>query len=353
MKDHELDQLLSRANPYGDDSVRRLPARAAASDLLEEILTTTAPTPELRPNRRRRTVILVAAAAAVVVALTGVFFPRGNPAAPTSAYAAEVRAVAEANQRLLVDAPGWKVSRVDEFTADEGEMTFVNGNRRLDVHWRPTAQYDTYWDDRAHDNTHQPIELLGQHGTIFRYYDSTDYTTILKPKGKNFLEIRADLGSEAAYRELIGNLKTVSVDEWLDAMPTSVVKPADNKKVVDGMLDGLPLPDGFRTAPLYQQTVNDRYQVGARVTGAVSCAWLDQWTAAKKSGDTAKATEAVTAMKTSHDWPILKEMAKDGDYPKVIWHLADLIAANQTPGHLGNDKSAKSEAGYKVMLGCE
>ena len=41
-----------------------LPAGAAASDLLEEIVTTTAPTPELRPNRRRRTVVLAAAAAA-------------------------------------------------------------------------------------------------------------------------------------------------------------------------------------------------------------------------------------------------------------------------------------------------
>jgi hypothetical protein len=341
MNDHELDQLLSRANPYGDDSARRLPVGAAASDLLEEILTTTAPTPELRPNRRRRTVILVAAAAAVVIALTGVFFPRGNPAAPTSAYAAEVRAVAEANQRLLVDAPGWKVSRVDEFTADEGEMTFVNGNRRLDVHWRPTPQYKDFWDDRAHDNTHQPIELLGQHGTIFRYGDSTDYTTILQPKGKNFLEIRGDVGSEAAYRDLIGKLKPVSVEAWLDAMPASVVKPADNKNVVDGMLQGLPIPDGFTKAPLYQQTVNDRYQVGARVTGAVSCAWLDQWTAAKKSGDTVKAAEAVTAMKTSHDWPILKEMAKDGGYPRAIWYFADLIAKDRTP------------TGYVDGLGCK
>jgi hypothetical protein len=29
MNDHELDQLIARANPYGDDTVRRLPAGAA------------------------------------------------------------------------------------------------------------------------------------------------------------------------------------------------------------------------------------------------------------------------------------------------------------------------------------
>ncbi|TCC66421.1 hypothetical protein E0H73_05955 [Kribbella pittospori] len=341
MNDHELDRLLARANPFGDDSVRHLPAGAAASDLLEEIVTTTAPTPELRPNRRRRVIVLVAAAAAIVVALTGVFFPRGNPAAPTSAYAAEVRAIAEANQRLLVDAPGWKVSRVDEFTADLGEMTFAKGNQRLDVFWRPADQYQTYFDDRAHDNTHQPIELLGQAGTIFRYGDTTDFTTILKPKGKNFLEIRTDVGSEAAYRTLIGKLKPVGVEEWLDALPASAVKPADNKKTVDAMLADLPKPDGFDAAGLYQQTVGDRYQVGARVSGAVSCAWLDQWTAAKKSGDKTKVAEAVAAMKTSHNWPILKEMAKDGDYPRILWEFADDIAKDQAP------------VGYADGLGCK
>lgn len=285
--------------------------------------------------------MLVAAAAAIVVALTGVFFPRGNPAAPASAYGAEVRAVAEANQRLLLDAPGWKVSRVDEFTAAEGEMSFANGKKQLDVHWRPAAYYDSFLADRAHGNTKQPITLLGQNGTMFRYGTTTDYTTILPVKGPNFLEIRADVGSEAAYKELIGKLKPVGVEEWLDAMPASAVKPEENKKVVDGMLEGLPVPTGFDKAPLYQQTVNDRYQVGARVTGAVSCAWLDQWTAAKKSGDTAKATEAVTAMKTSSGWPILKEMDKEGDYPEVIWEYADLIAKDQAP------------TGYVDGLGCK
>ncbi|MFG1623552.1 hypothetical protein [Kribbella sp. NPDC049227] len=350
MNDHELDRLLARANPFGDDTVRRLPADAAASDLLEEIVTTTAPTPELRPNRRRRVIVLAAAAAAIVIALTGVFFPRGNPAAPTSAYAAEARAIAEANQRLLVDAPGWKVSRVDEFTAELGEMTFAKGNQRLDVYWRPADQYQTFYDDRAHDNTHQPIELLGLDGTIFRY-DSTDFTTILKPKGKNFLEIRGGAGDEAAYRDLIGKLKPVGVDEWLDALPASAVKPADNKKTVDGMLEGLPLPDGFDKAPLYQQTVNDRYQVGARVTGAVSCAWLNQWTTAKKSGDKAKVAEAVAAMKTSHSWPILKEMAKGGDYPRVLWSYADGIAKDQAPAGLTRTPDAAS--GYVDGLGCK
>lgn len=342
MNDHELDDLLARANPFGDDSVRQPSVGAAASDLLEEIVTTTAPTPELRPRRRRRTVVLVAAAAAIVVALTGVFFPRGNPAAPTSAYGAEARAVAESNQRLLLDVPGWKVSSVNEFTAAEGEMTFANGNQKLEVHWRPADQYADFLEDRSLDTTQVPIELLGQYGTMFRYRDNwPEYTLMLPPKGKNFLEVRVDGGTEAAYRALIAKLKPVGVEEWLDAMPGSAVKPADNQRVVDEMLDGLPTPAGFDTAALYQQTTGERYQVGARVTGAISCAWLDQWSAAKKSGDTAKAAEAVAAMKSSHSWKILLEMAKQGGYPRAIWDYADSIAEDRAP------------LGYQAGLGCK
>ncbi|MEV5964469.1 hypothetical protein AB0L70_22040 [Kribbella sp. NPDC051952] len=341
MNDHEFDDLLARANPFADDSVRRLPAEAAASDLLEEIVTTTAPTPKLRPPHRRRTVLLVAAAA-IVIALAGVFFPRGNPAAPASAYGAEVLAVAEANQRLLLDAPGWKVGAVQSFTAEAGELYFTDGTQQLNVHWRPADEYDGFYKDRSHDTTQVPIELLGQHGTMFLYRDKfPEYTLMLPPKGKNFLEVRLDGGSEAAYRELVGKLKPVGVEEWLDAMPASAVKPADNKRVVDEMLEGVPLPAGFDTAPLYTQTLDHRYQVGARVTGAVSCAWLNQWTAAKKSGDTAKAAEAVAAMKTSHSWKVLLEMTKLGRYPDTIWDYADTIAKDRTPVE------------YKVGLGCK
>jgi hypothetical protein len=331
MTNDEFDRLLARANPFDGDTVRQLPVDAAASDLLEDILTSTAPTPELRPNRRRRILVFAAAAAVIVIALTGVFFPRGNPAAPTSAYGAEVLKVAEANQRLLLDLPGWKVSRVDEFTAEEGEMEFANGSKGLAVHWRPADAHASFLDDRANGNKQQPIELLGQKGTLFQYAGSTDFTTILPPKGKNFLEIRANVGSEAAYRELIEKLKPVGVEEWLDAMPASAVKPAENTKVVDEMLAGLPIPDGFDKSGLYRQTVSDRYQVGARVTGAVTCGWLDQWTAAKKSGDKAKVAEAADALKGSRGWKVLQEMDKEGDYPEVIWEYADQIAKGEAP----------------------
>jgi hypothetical protein len=333
MNDRELDRLIARANPFGDDTVRQLPTGAAESELLEEIMSTTAPTPELRPTRRRM-ILLAAAAAAIVVLLTGVLLPRGNPAAPASAYGAEVRAVAEANQRLLLDAPGWKVTRVDEFTAREGEMTFSNGTNSLDVRWRAA---EWFVDDRSAD---EPIQLLGQVGTMSRIGTSSDYATILPPKGQNFLTIRGDLGSEQAYRDLIAKLHPVDVDTWLDAMPASVVKPADTERVVTEMLSDIPVPAGFDRQPLDKEAVSERYTLGARVTGAVSCAWLDQWTKAKKTGDTERMREAVTAMKTSRSWKILREMETGGDYPGSVWRYADAIAKNQTP------------RGYQNELGC-
>jgi len=202
MNDHELDHLIARANPFGDDAVRQLPTADAESDLMEGIMST----PTARRPLSRRPVLLAAAAAVVAAAVVGgvVAAASGggthnagrpdqssNPAGPHMAFAADVRAVAQANQRLLVDDPAWKITHVDEFTVAEGEVRFENGSKSLDVSWRAADQYRTYYDDRAHDNAKQPITLLGQQGTMFTYADDNDFTTILPPKGGNFLEIRA------------------------------------------------------------------------------------------------------------------------------------------------------------------
>lgn len=41
--------------------------------------------------------------------------------------------VAETAPRLLVEAPHWSVVRADEFGVGYGEMTFSNGEHRLDL----------------------------------------------------------------------------------------------------------------------------------------------------------------------------------------------------------------------------
>src|SRR5882757_435140 len=46
------------------------------------------------------------------------------------------------------------------------------------------------------------------------------------------------------------------------------------------------------------------------------------WGEATRTGDTAGAEEAVKAMATARQWPILQEMNSTGDYPEVLWEDA-------------------------------
>lgn len=337
MKDRELDRMVARVNPYPEPTVAELPTDGAEEDLLEEIMTVTTSPPR---RNRRRLVLLVAAAVAALALAGGLLLPGAGPAGP--AYAAEVIAVAEANQRLLLDSPDWQVADVNAFTTAAGEMRFTNGTSELMVHWRPAPHYRTYLTDRsAAGNTSVPIELLGQRGTMFRYRRTTDFTTLLPPKGPNFLEIRADVGSEQAYRALIAKLHAVDVNTWLDALPDSVVRPSERSAVVDEMLADVPVPPGFDRDELDEDTATNRYQVGARVSGAITCAWIDRWIEAKRTGDTAGLRAAVEALKSARSWKILQEIKDQGGFSEILWGIADSVVRGQP------------KPGYQQAIGCD
>jgi hypothetical protein len=134
-------------------------------------------------------------------------------------------------------------------------------------------------------------------------------------------------------------------------MPPSVVLPAKTGEAVQGMLAGLPLPAGFDSGKLAgDAAVRDRYQLGAKVSGAVACAWLKQWVDARRAGDTGAERAAERALATSHRWPILKEMSAGGAYPEVLWGLADAVNGNGTV--MGGKRLSVEEA-YRPALGCE
>ncbi|MEV8371139.1 hypothetical protein AB0P21_00270 [Kribbella sp. NPDC056861] len=336
MNDQELDRLIARSNPYGADRIGQLPT--AGSDLLEEIMTTTAPAPDIEtpttetPRAPRRRRILIAAAAAVIAAGVGVggaLFPDGNPAAPPSAYAAEAVAVAQANPRLLLDKPGWKVIAIGAFTTESGEIHIGDGKQSLTVHWRPAAEHDGFLTDRG-NTTEQPIELLGQRGKLFvtkgGKVDYSTYSTVLPVKGVNFLDITMSGGSEQAYRGLLAALKPVDVNTWLAALPASAVQATDTATVVNEMLADIKVPAGFDPKPLQRSGLSSRYNLGADVTSAVSCAWIKEWEKAKAAGDTAGAQAAVTAMRSSKSWKILLEMNKSGAWSRDIWTIPDAMA---------------------------
>ncbi|MEZ5166947.1 MAG: hypothetical protein R2695_10820 [Acidimicrobiales bacterium] len=115
------------------------------------------------------------------------------------------------------------------------------------------------------------------------------------------------------------------------------------------MLVGVPIPGTLDVASLGSSAeLKDRYQLGAEVTGAVGCAWAAEWVDATGAGDDARAEAAASAMATSHDWPILREMSEQGAWSQVFWMVADGMAGNGR-----TEDGAPIAEFYPPALGCE
>jgi hypothetical protein len=351
VNDLEIDALVRRTTPITAAAVDGLPLAAELTALREEIAR-----PETavatRPSWTRRSGRWLAAAA--VALLIGGAVVVTNVGDDDSAYAAEAVRVARAVPRLLVTADGWEVTRADEFSVELGEVTFSRGNERLDLHWRTAAEHDGYVDDRAHSSGPPvKVEVDGHDGVLFRYVGTDEYTALWLD-GDHSLEFRGVAGSVEEFRSLLDSLEEVSVDDWLAAMPASAVQPADRAETIAAMLDPIPLPPGFDTAVFDRvdgSAVSDRYQLGAQVTGAVACAWIDRWVAADAAGDAVAKQQAADAIGSSRTWPILHEMDVDGDYPEVLWEYADDITVRDGGSLYGNDRIRTG--GYRESLGCD
>lgn len=209
----------------------------------------------------------------------------------------------------------------------------------LDIDWRPAASYDGYVEDRNGLGKPDQITLLGVPALTWAY-SGDDHTAIREVVGDWTLEVRGSGMDEADYLALLDELTPVAVDDLDTHLPASFVTDAERPGVIADMLEPIPLPDGFDPASI-QSTEIDPYQLGAAVTGAVTCAWLDQYTEARQTGDATGVQEAADAMATSRDWPVLKEMEKSGDWPDAVWGLADHMAAGDAP------------KGWAAQIGCE
>lgn len=368
MSERALDRLMAQASPIDDDAVAALDLTRAESELLEAIVSSApeavpniAAARERRARRRapRRLIGMGVAAAAIVgfVLLVGGGGARHELAGP--AYAGAAVRVAKANSRILVGLPGWKVTRADEFTVDNGEMTFSDGKHELGVFWKPASQYRGYMRDRGADGAARvSVTVLGRRGTRFlsRGLQHPDFRTLLPPQGRNFIEISGEL-DERTYMGLLRSLTTVDIDRWLAALPVGTVRPADRAAAVDEILKGIPIPPGLDVARLRRgDAVKDRYSLGFEVSGAVACGWLDQWNTARRTGDAAAKTEAVRAMQTSHHWPVLLQPPL-GNVASIVWEYADQIAMG-TPGYSGHAVDVKPgndvhfRRNYVSALGC-
>jgi hypothetical protein len=337
-------ELLKEARPHAAGPDARLVRQARAS-LLADI----ADDPRRhRWGRRRFLGIAAPAVAAAVAAVVVGITLTGRDG--EQAWAAALVRVAEAAPRLLVDEPGWEITRADQFSVDYGEMTFANGEEEVDVKWMAASNYEHAVATRVvelDDLGTAPVP--GAEARLFRYPGTSDYVAVWL-RGDYTVEARGLAPDAEAFRATLASLDEVDVDTWLSAMPASVVQPAMQADVIEEMLAGMPLPPGFdSTAIPITEAVRDRYQLGAQVAGAVACAWIDRWIAARDAGDDAGAREAVDAMATSPTWPVLLEMEAEGAYPEVLRQYAAAMAGN---GLVPAGRPMTVEESYESALGC-
>jgi hypothetical protein len=337
-----------------------------------------------RLRRRRRFALALGSTALAVVLAAVLVMAGGGSNHPSRAYGAELVRFAESTPLLLLEGPGWHVQNVTEegqgvymprSNRGTGSMEFVTGKpipyesvritcarevasksgkfpvckaeresgmlppavrqRKVDLRWFHGSLEDSL--QTAHKNLHPHgqrwvklpvLNTTADVDTRAEFYvnqggPGNRQMTALWSEGGYVLELSAAVPDLAGFEERLDWLTRVDSQTWLDAMPAKVVKAADHDAAVREMLKGIPVPKGFKPSQIPDEGLTtDRYQVGASVTGIVSCLWFRQWGEARGTGDTAAAVEAERAMATSRHWSILHEMAKDGAYPETVWELA-------------------------------
>jgi hypothetical protein len=363
MKNNDLKDKVESANPVRPGAFQNLSETTEGRDLLERIVEVPqqakaegGSTPDSRVTegaRRRGPRSFVAGAVAVALILgvvTVVSWPKPDSDTST-AWAASLIKLAKGSPRLLVTADGWEVVRADEVNARRGEMTFSNGERSLDLYWSFAAEHRGNIKNLRREATAEwPMTIAGEQVVLFQKGDPTDFTAAWVAGNRSML-LGGLFPDVDAYRSIAASIRRVDVNSWLSALPTSVVQPYARASSVESMLADIPVHPSVDIKELKSSpNVRERYQLGAEVTSAVSCAWISQWVDATNDGDDAAAREAVDAMTTARDWTVLHEMNDEGDWPEVLWAIADAMVDNSS---IPAGRPMTVEEGYRSALGCE
>jgi hypothetical protein len=392
MNSHELEATLAAAYPVDRERIERLDIESMEADLLADLEdapampAVPAPRRPLPPRRRLALGLVAAALAAAVVAI--VALAGGGTGQPSRAYGAELIRFAERSPLLLLEGPEWGIRNIDQLKGGEGRIEFTQKSpdphpdeplmtradakrhftppaviqrrqRRVELNWHATSQdkllfhagelgkslYDSY--------LHKTVKLYEPGPAFKTAIPNLGVTAYVAPRSENrreggpgdrlmvafwkegghLLELRASVRNLAAFRERLSWLRRVGTEEWLDAMPTRVVKSTEYAATVEAILEGIPLPPGFDPTGLQQtQLTTDRYQVGAVVGGAVACEWFHDWGQAIQADDTATVEEAERVLRGAGSWPIFREMAKEGAYPATVVEYAKAMPSRHWYG---------------------
>ncbi len=230
-------------------------------------------------------------------------------------------------------------------------MTFTGPTGEAGLTWGAQGYYEDRLEEWTSDGEPRDGTTIAGHEAVV-FQSGGEFVALWRDRGYG-VELRARVPDADAFLALAASVERVGAEEWLAALPASVVRPADRAAVAEQMLADIPLPAGFDTAPLLRDDglVTDRYQLVARVTMPVTCAWVGQWVDATAAADAAAAQEAVDAMATSFDWDALREIQDEGGLSGVIWELAVAIATDGTVD--GGAPDIPVADVYRESLGCD
>jgi hypothetical protein len=404
MNRRETREALGAANPVPVSMAPGEPLAAAEQVLINSILqedrdvTGGSRSLPRRPGHRVPR-LAIGLGAALALALAAVFVlsnSDGTPkAGPQSAYAAPLVHLAESTPLVLMGESGWHVEGLQPSSNEEGEMQFYRGSspppnglpnpehleggaplpasirqRKAELDWygpldasaqersEGVPSLDTVEkvfrfrvEDRANSaEVRTTAPVLGTTAQVFQYLGGSpgdrEITSLWIEDGR-VLEFRSSVPDMASFKRRLASLEKVDTTTWLDAMPASVVKAAEQPKAIGEILSGIELPPGFTAADVHDEGLTtDRYQLGTLTVSSVACTWFARWATGRLKGNEAEVKEAVDAMVGAKNWPILQEMSKEGAYPQVV----ESLAAAMPSGHVWHQRPLKVDV--ESALGC-
>ncbi len=328
-----------------DDAISRLPLESGRAELLEEIMSTVAPDRQtaetLDEPAPRRTRWLVARSppprSSPASPAATLWWQQHRPAPDGSDHVAASLGLPE-GQAVVLDAPGWKV---DSLGGDG--LGFRNGDADLEI-----TSYDADQlrllrrGPRAH---RRPAgRRLSRSRCSAGPAQMWAYTPTTTPRSARSRTATgwssaAQGMDEAAYLALLGQLRLTSDgrvrglaarrlrDRGRAARPRPARSSARSQAV-----SGAGFPAGTSLRLGRDGEAKDRYQFGAEVVGAYACAWLEDYENATDPRPAGQADEAAAGARHLARLadPAGDEQA-DGDYPEVVWELADEAGAGQVP----------------------
>lgn len=281
---------------------------------------------------------------ALGVALSGKLDLQNGDPGPSRAWAAELVRFAEESPLVLLDPDQWDVKLINQSRAGSGSINFKHKPMiKSDIgpwarlKWSDYSSLeeeldylaeDSSWEEVSDDapvldTTAHVFETDNRGGLIF-------YTALWEQDGL-IMYLDGSAYALDGFEQTLSQLQMKDVDGWLEAMPERVIKAGENHaKTVKEILRGISVPEGFSASEVSGGNLtNDRYFVVAQVTGTVACRWIAQWVEARDSGDEEAASEALTAMQGSRQWPALRGIVKEGDWAEVLWDVANTMSSSR------------------------